>query len=136
MLTRRCCTTPPRRNASDRVFVGPTGHPFSATTLRRYYGLAKTLAGISRRCRFHDLRHTFCSDLVSAGEGLSKIAASVGHSTTRMAERYSKPAEESLRPLARSLNARRDELKNKPSGVQGDGGPGGELGSTLSPPEG
>lgn len=38
--------------------------------------------------RFHDLRHTTASQLAMRGASLQAIAAILGHSTTRMAERY------------------------------------------------
>jgi len=39
--------------------------------------------------RFHDLRHTTASQLAMRGASLQAIAAILGHSSTRMAERYS-----------------------------------------------
>ena len=38
--------------------------------------------------RIHDLRHTCCSDLAMAGEGLLKIGRQVGHKTPANTKRY------------------------------------------------
>ncbi|WP_459918077.1 site-specific integrase [Desulfocicer niacini] len=37
---------------------------------------------------FHDLRHTFCSNLIMAGAGLKDVKDMVGHSDIRMTDRY------------------------------------------------
>ena len=44
-------------------------------------------AGITN-FRFHDLRHTCCSDLAMAGEGLLKIGRQVGHKNPASTKRY------------------------------------------------
>ena len=38
--------------------------------------------------RFHDLRHTFCSDLAMAGEGLLTIGRLVGHKNPASTKRH------------------------------------------------
>ena len=38
--------------------------------------------------RIHDLRHTCCSDLAMAGEGLLKIGKQVGHKNPASTKRY------------------------------------------------
>ena len=73
--------------------VTEAGRPYSVTILERYFRLAKRLAGIDRRLRFHDLRHSFASDLASAGVGLQIIQKALGHSTPAMTIRYAKPSE-------------------------------------------
>jgi site-specific recombinase XerD len=39
----------------------------SESTIKRYFKTAKAIAGITRRVRFHDQRHTFASTLASKG---------------------------------------------------------------------
>ena len=51
------------------------------------------------RCRWHDLRHTFCSRLLEGGQGLPILAALMGWSaatTVRMAKRYGHLSGETL----------------------------------------
>ncbi len=38
---------------------------------------------------FHDLRHTFCSNLILAGSGLKEVKEMIGHSDISMTDRYS-----------------------------------------------
>lgn len=99
---RRC-----RMNAvaSVYVFTDGNGHRLSSTRIRRAFLLAKEIAGITRRFRPHDLRHTFGCRLADRNISLQKIAKALGHTTTRMAERYARPSEESMREITRALDA-------------------------------
>jgi integrase len=91
--------------ASVYVFVDAKGRRFSPTRIRRAFLLAKEIAGITRRFRPHDLRHTFGCRLADRNISLQKIAKALGHTTTRMAERYARPSEESMREITRALDA-------------------------------
>jgi len=77
-----------RANMSSRPKRGgrTASQPSSATST-----LARQLAGITRRCRLNGLRHTFASNLASYGCNLLIIRDALGHTTTRMSERYAKP---------------------------------------------
>ncbi|HEX8153324.1 MAG TPA: tyrosine-type recombinase/integrase [Thermoanaerobaculia bacterium] len=91
--------------ASVYVFVDDNGRQFSASRIRRAFLNAKELAGITRRFRPHDLRHTFGCRLADRNISLQKIAKALGHTTTRMAERYARPSEESMREITRALDS-------------------------------
>lgn len=100
---------------SRLVFCRSDGRPM---TLWMLHGcLQRTLrrAGL-RRIRWHDLRHTFASQLASAGVPLHQIQAWLGHTTIAMTMRYAhlapsqgneliarldRQAEPLLRPLAK-----------------------------------
>ena len=57
--------------------------------IRASFATAIRQAGIDRRFRFHDLRHTVASRLVTENNvDLVTAAKILGHSTTRMLERY------------------------------------------------
>jgi site-specific recombinase XerD len=96
-----------RHVLNEFVFISAEGKPLSWTTIRRYFELAKRLAGINRRVRFHDLRHTFGSTLASQGVSLQVIAKALGHASVRMSERYARPSEESLQEIRRALDSYR-----------------------------
>ena len=63
---------------ADRVFP---------TTPKTAWNNALKRAGITN-FRFHDLRHTCCSDLAMAGESLLKIGRHVGHKNPASTKRY------------------------------------------------
>lgn len=90
---------------SEYVFVDGKGKRFSVTRIRRVFLLAKKLAGITRRLRPHDLRHTFGCRLADHNISLQKIAKALGHTTTRMAERYARPSADAMRDITRALDA-------------------------------
>ena len=46
------------------------------------------LAGFNN-LHFHDLRHTFCSNLILAGSDLKAVKEMIGHSDIAMTDRYS-----------------------------------------------
>lgn len=73
---------------SEYVFgSGKSGMP-KWGLYRNFFEKALRVVGISDFC-FHDLRHTFASDLVMKGADLKTISELLGHSTMRMTERYS-----------------------------------------------
>jgi len=78
------------------VFITVKGLPFSKSTVDAHFALAKRLAGITRRCRFHDLRHTFGSNASSKGIPLQFIQKAMGHSTFAMVQRYARPDDEAV----------------------------------------
>lgn len=73
-LERSAYTTDP-----DLVLCHPdTGHPYDASKLRKRFKSAVAAAGI-RPIRFHDLRHTFGTQMAAAGAPLRHIQEWMGH---------------------------------------------------------
>ena len=71
--------------------------------------LKKGIAGITRRPRIHDLRHTFGSNLSSQGVPVQMVAKMTGHSSTRMTDQYARPDAEVTRSVvALTLEAVRE----------------------------
>jgi len=71
---------------SDRVFCRLDGTPIQRidTAWRK----VRSFAGIAD-FHFHDLRHTFCSNLLLAGSDLKSVKEMIGHSDLSMTDRYS-----------------------------------------------
>lgn len=97
---------------SDRVFLEETGSPLSETRVRRHFAIAKEIAGITRRFRFHDLRHTFASTLASRGVSLQVIAKALGHTSVKMSERYARPSQEAMEAIRGALDVVAHDAKS------------------------
>lgn len=62
-------------------------------------------AGITRRFRFHDLRHTAACTLASAGVSLQVIQKILGHTSPKMTERYVRVNDAAVAEATRALDA-------------------------------
>ena len=71
----------------DYVFANRLGRRLDGSALRRRVERARVSARL-RPLRFHDLRHTYGSLLVSGGVDLASVKASMGHSRITTTERY------------------------------------------------
>ena len=79
---RRDFTSP-----DDYVFANRLGRRLDGSALRRRVGRARDAAEL-RPLRFHDLRHTYGSQLVAGGIDLASVKAAMGHSRITTTERY------------------------------------------------
>lgn len=91
----------------DPIFVTESGLPFSESTMRRHFRIAKRLAGITRRFRVHDLRHSFGCDLATAGLPLRFIGKVMGHANSATTDRYARPDQIVLERVREALNRER-----------------------------
>jgi len=71
---------------SDHVFCRIDGSPIKR--FDKSWQSCKRNAGITN-FHFHDLRHTFCSNLILSGSGLKDAKDMIGHSDISMTDRYS-----------------------------------------------
>ncbi len=72
---------------SSTYYPGIQGKILDVSNLRKEFeGLIKKI-GI-KKCRIHDLRHTFISHLVMSGVDLFTVSKLAGHSSVKMTERY------------------------------------------------
>lgn len=91
------------RHCPDSPWVWCHADGSRLTDPKRSFASALKAAGIAD-FRFHDLRHTCASWLVSAGVPLPEVASLLGHSTVRMAERYAHLAPERVRAAVEILD--------------------------------
>lgn len=73
-------------NKGSYFFTDKKGNSFK--DVKKAFGTALTKTGI-KDFRFHDLRHTFASNLVMAGVELNIVGDLLGHKTPTMTKRYS-----------------------------------------------
>jgi integrase len=99
-----------RRDPKALVLVDEDGEAVKEARVESVFKTAKKLAGITRRFRFHDMRHTFASTLASQGVSLQVIARALGHTTTKMSERYARPSEEAIQKAADALDRANNSL--------------------------
>lgn len=99
-----------KRVVSRYVFVNRDGTRVADITLRRAFLRAKRIAGITRRFRFHDLRHTAACTLASAGVSLQVIQKILGHTSSKMTERYVRVNDAAVAEARRALDTRNAQL--------------------------
>ena len=91
--------------ASDRcpwVFPNPdTGKPFSG--VYKSWHAARCAVGL-QDLRMHDLSHSFASALVNKGNSLYDVQKLLGHSSSRMTERYAHLSSERLTTVATEVS--------------------------------
>lgn len=99
-----------RSGKRTHVFPDRTGQPRSKDQMPDL-GAALEAAGVHRHVRFHDLRHTCASHLVSGSWGrawtLEEVAKHLGHSSSAVTRRYAHLCPEGL---ARAVRETRPEL--------------------------
>ena len=73
-------------NGSNLIFCHLNGTP-----LKQFKSAWKTICEEAEieNFHFHDLRHTFCSNLILSGAGLKEVKEMIGHSDISMTDRYS-----------------------------------------------
>ncbi|MCL5965766.1 MAG: site-specific integrase [Deltaproteobacteria bacterium] len=91
-----------RRVDCPHVFVNEEGKRYG--DVKKGFHAACRRAGI-KDFRFHDLRHTFASQLVMAGVDITTVKALLGHKTLTMTLRYSHLAPSHTRNALSILDA-------------------------------
>ena len=82
------------KGSDQQVFIGQRGAmtPRGIESTLRKYVKQTDLEEISP----HQLRHTFCKNLIDAGVGLEKVATLAGHENLETTRRYCTPSEQDL----------------------------------------
>lgn len=89
---------------SPFVFLDEDDKPLTKEKVSRKFAMAKAVAGITRRLRIHDLRHTFASTLVSSGVNLKVVSDLLGHTDIATTARYARGDERVLGEVAKVPN--------------------------------
>ena len=104
--------------ASEYVFVTEEGQRFTTQAINRYHRMALEIAGITRRVRVHDLRHSYGSTLASGNVSLTVIRDCMGHQSTKTTERYARPSAAAIAAVTAALDrplrsARKDNFDTR-----------------------
>ena len=78
-----------------------TGQPY--TNIHKAWGKIRNEAGLPQ-LRIHDLRHQYASFLVNSGRTLYEVQQILGHSTSKVTERYSHLSSTTLQAAANSAS--------------------------------
>jgi integrase len=94
----------------DLVFLGELGSYVDASALRRRYDAALTRGNL-RRLRFHDLRHTFGTQVIAKAD-IRRVQEWMGHADIQTTMKYLHyaPREEDARLVAEAFRVRRSPL--------------------------
>lgn len=80
------------------VFARRNGNYYTENALRHVWDKVRNELGIDKSVRLYDAtRHSFASNLINSGVSLFKISKLLGHSNTKMTEKYAHSDVESLR---------------------------------------
>ncbi len=94
-------------STSEYVFTRPDGQPYSARTSWRYLWLKALKESGIAKLRFHDLRHTFISNLiVDEKEDFATVMSLSGHKDIRMLKHYSHTHEDAKKTAVEKLAER------------------------------
>jgi integrase len=96
------------------VFIHPgTGAAYYETKLIRVWREVRTRAGISKELRLYDAsRHSFASQLVNSGASLFMVSKLLGHSSTKMTEKYSHANLDNLRTEVSKISLKKGTVTN------------------------
>jgi len=84
-----------------RVFPFPEQCPYEA--VRKVWKMAKGKADLPAALRIHDLRHSFASHAIMAGESLFTVSRLLGHSRVQTTARYAHLADHALLDCAETI---------------------------------
>jgi len=102
----------------DYIFLNPrTAKPLGS--VKKTFNTALKKAGI-RDFKFHDLRHTFASQLVRNGVDLYVTQKLLGHTTPKMTQRYAHLSKGQLKDAIEKIDMHSTFLAHQPSGDSTD----------------
>ena len=107
----------PRAGESDFVLVNlfrePVGAPMRPDAINELMAAARGGPGWTGRCRPHQLRHAFGSNLADAGGGLDEIAELLGHASMSSSQVYLHPDPARLREAVDRVPSPRELCRDR-----------------------
>jgi integrase len=85
-----------KEHADGATFVFPHGHGSQLWRVRSAFVRLLKRTNITG-LRFHDLRHTFATRLVTGGTDIATVQKLLGHQDIRMTQRYSHPSSDDMK---------------------------------------
>ncbi len=73
---------------SERFFIGNSGKPMSADSMRNMFKCTVRAAGLDESTSPHDMRHSFATDLLDGGADLRSVQEMLGHSSLSTTQIY------------------------------------------------
>lgn len=95
------------------IFTNPrTGTHYTDSAIQRLWDSVRTKAGISKELRLYDAsRHSFASQLCNSDISLLSVSRLLGHSSTKMTEKYAHSKIEKLRADMSTLSLKGDKAQ-------------------------
>ena len=90
-----------RAGADDHVFLANSGEPLTENSHRKTFARIIERAGL-KRIRFHDVRHSFASQLVIRGEPIVHVQKLLGHASVKTTMIYVQTVPSTTMKTARS----------------------------------
>ena len=96
------------------IFINErTSNHYYKNTLQEVWNDVREKAGIDKSLRLYDAtRHSFASNLVNSGSTIYKVSKLLGHSSTKMTEKYSHSEVKNLRADMEKLTLKRQQTVN------------------------
>jgi len=88
--------------ARERVFLSRDGQLLNSNRVKHHLSFGIRAAGV-KRIRFHDLRHSFASQLVIAGASIYKVQKLLGHQDVKTTMRHAHLSPEAQADVVRLL---------------------------------
>jgi len=98
------------------LFITTSGRYYSDFKLQMIWDDVQAKAGIDKSLRLYDAtRHSYASQLANSGTSIFKISRLLGHSSTKMTEKYTHEDINSLKTDIKKLSLKKVESVTKPS---------------------
>lgn len=91
-------------NKNDPLFLSSRGNRLNVRAIERLVHKYAKIAGISKQISPHTLRHTFATDLLSAGADIRSVQSMLGHSNISTTQVYTHVTDQHLREIHRKFH--------------------------------